>query len=75
MSALFKTAERIVAGSCGPDLKVQFYGNGPSGFYKYKYPKPVQERTNRIGAKVIGSMLIFLCNALKLALFFRYFFI
>lgn len=37
---------------CGPDIKVQFYGNAPCGFYKYRYPKAVRGESGSVGAKV-----------------------
>lgn len=45
-----QTAERVVVEQCGSNVAVQFYGNAPCGFYKYKYP--VTERHNAVGAKV-----------------------
>ncbi|CAG9119308.1 unnamed protein product [Plutella xylostella] len=45
---LRQTAERVLSEQCG-DLQVQFYGNAPCGFYKYKYPKEVD---GKVGAKV-----------------------
>ncbi|GLV43764.1 mitochondrial ribosomal protein L46 [Carabus blaptoides fortunei] len=51
--SLKQTAERILQENCGNGLKVQFYGNAPSGFYKYKYPKTTMNTGNSaIGAKV-----------------------
>lgn len=47
--SLRQTAERIVQEKFGPELKVQFYGHAPCGFYKYKY-KP-NERSDAVGAK------------------------
>lgn len=46
---LRQTAERIVKDEFGSELKVQFLGNAPCGFYKYKYPK---EMDGKVGAKV-----------------------
>ncbi|KAK4883511.1 hypothetical protein RN001_006830 [Aquatica leii] len=49
---LRQTAERVLKESCGSDLKVQFYGNAPCGFYKYTYPNRIKKECNSIGAKV-----------------------
>ncbi|KAF5270334.1 hypothetical protein FQR65_LT05522 [Abscondita terminalis] len=49
---LRQTAERVVKESCGHDLKIQFYGNAPSGFYKYTYPTEVRKQNETVGAKV-----------------------
>lgn len=48
--SLRQTAERIVSQRFGSMLKVNFYGNAPVGFYKYKYPQ--EERKDAVGAKV-----------------------
>lgn len=45
-----QAAERVLQQQCGNNISVQFYGNAPCGFYKYKYP--LTERNNAIGAKV-----------------------
>ncbi|XP_065359431.1 large ribosomal subunit protein mL46 [Calliphora vicina] len=45
-----QAAERVLREKCGDQLDVQFYGNAPCGFYKYKYP--VAARENSVGAKV-----------------------
>lgn len=47
---LRQTAERILREKCGPELKADFFGNAPIGFYKYKYPK--LSRSKSIGAKI-----------------------
>ncbi|XP_072938652.1 large ribosomal subunit protein mL46 [Epargyreus clarus] len=46
---LRQSAERIVSEQCGPEFKVQFLSNAPSGFYKYKYPTEIN---GKVGAKV-----------------------
>lgn len=48
---MIQAAERVLRKTCGPDLTASFYGNAPIGFYKYKYPKAIQDR-GRYGAKV-----------------------
>lgn len=45
-----QTAERVLKEKCGDKISVQFYGNAPCGFYKYKYPK--EHRKDTVGAKV-----------------------
>lgn len=45
-----QTAERVLRESTGGKLPVQFLGNAPCGFFKYKYPKAAQGET--VGAKV-----------------------
>ncbi|XP_075159852.1 mitochondrial ribosomal protein L46 [Haematobia irritans] len=45
-----QTAERVVREKCGDKMEVQFYGNAPCGFYKYKYP--LSARDKAVGAKV-----------------------
>ena len=47
-----QTAERVLQESCGGDLKVQFYGNAPSGYFKFKYPQNVREKEGVDGDKV-----------------------
>lgn len=37
--------------ACGTKITVKFYGNAPIGFYKYKYPKKLNEQGN-YGAKI-----------------------
>ncbi len=50
--SLRTAAERILREKCGSGVKVKFYGNAPSGFYKYKYPKPVKNEKGSVGAKI-----------------------
>jgi len=49
---LRETAEKAVKQRVGDKLDVKVLGNAPLSFYKYKYPKHYQEKTDRIGAKV-----------------------
>jgi len=49
--SLRQTCERVVKETCGDNLKVQFLGNAPCGFYKYKFPKQAR-KDGYIGAKV-----------------------
>lgn len=37
---------------CGDRLTAQIYGNAPCGFFKYKYPREVQNKNGVIGGKV-----------------------
>ncbi|EFN76605.1 39S ribosomal protein L46, mitochondrial [Harpegnathos saltator] len=46
-----QTAERVLQNVCGTKIQVKFYGNAPIGFYKYKYPKNLQEK-GTYGAKI-----------------------
>uniref|UniRef100_H2Y6P3 Large ribosomal subunit protein mL46 N-terminal domain-containing protein n=1 Tax=Ciona savignyi TaxID=51511 RepID=H2Y6P3_CIOSA len=48
---LRQCAERALLTHCGPDLVAQFISNGPSGFYKYKFPKEARENS-LVGAKL-----------------------
>ncbi|KAL6447891.1 hypothetical protein ACFW04_000160 [Cataglyphis niger] len=48
---LRQTAERVLLDTCGTGIKAKFYGNAPIGFYKYKYPKKLQEQ-GTYGAKI-----------------------
>lgn len=47
-----QTAERVLHECCGENLKVQFYGNAPCGFFKFKYPKSVRDESGVQGEKV-----------------------
>lgn len=47
-----QAAERVLLENCGGNLKAQFYGNAPCGFYKFKYPKALRERLGAEGEKV-----------------------
>lgn len=51
---LRQTAERILEEKCGSELNVEFFGNAPVGFYKYKYPKQIREQNSdsAVGAKI-----------------------
>ncbi|XP_012233614.1 large ribosomal subunit protein mL46 isoform X2 [Linepithema humile] len=46
-----QTAERVLQDACGAKITVKFYGNAPIGFYKYKYPKKLNEQGS-YGAKI-----------------------
>ncbi|XP_034194520.1 mitochondrial ribosomal protein L46 [Osmia lignaria lignaria] len=48
---MIQTAHRSLQELCGDNVKVQFYGNAPIGFYKYKYPKSIRTE-GKHGAKV-----------------------
>ncbi|XP_071857071.1 mitochondrial ribosomal protein L46 [Bombus fervidus] len=48
---MIQTAYRSVQELCGNDIKVQFYGNAPIGFYQYMYPRNIQEKGQN-GAKI-----------------------
>ncbi|XP_068968478.1 large ribosomal subunit protein mL46 [Bombus flavifrons] len=48
---MIQTAYRTVQELCGNNIKVQFYGNAPIGFYQYKYPRNIQEKGQN-GAKI-----------------------
>lgn len=48
---LLQTAERVLQDICGTEIKAKFYGNAPIGFYKYKYPKKLNEQ-GIYGAKI-----------------------
>merc|ERR1712083_534491 len=41
------TAERAIKQRVGDKLNVQILGNAPLSFYKFKYPKHYQEKTDR----------------------------
>ncbi|XP_034249146.1 39S ribosomal protein L46, mitochondrial [Thrips palmi] len=47
-----QAAERVLRESCGANLKAQFYGNAPCGYYKFKYPKAIREKMGVEGDKV-----------------------
>ncbi|KAG5673125.1 hypothetical protein PVAND_003199 [Polypedilum vanderplanki] len=53
---LRQTAERIVREKFGTDLKVQFYGSAPVGFYKFKYTSSQNES---VGGKVFFFRAIY----------------
>lgn len=48
---MIQTARRSLEEFCGNNIKVQFYGNAPIGFYKYMYPKSIRAR-GKDGAKI-----------------------
>ncbi|XP_078044561.1 mitochondrial ribosomal protein L46 [Augochlora pura] len=48
---MIETARRTVEEFCGNNIRVQFYGNAPIGFYKYKYPKN-ERLKGKDGAKI-----------------------
>ncbi|XP_003708195.2 mitochondrial ribosomal protein L46 isoform X2 [Megachile rotundata] len=48
---MIQTARRSLEEFCGNNVKVQFYGNAPIGFYKYLYPKSIRAQ-GKDGAKV-----------------------
>ncbi|XP_066146836.1 large ribosomal subunit protein mL46 [Euwallacea fornicatus] len=48
---LRQCAERIFKEKCGPNVKVQIFGNAPCGFYKYMYPKKIRNESST-GAKI-----------------------
>jgi len=49
---LRQTAERAVAESMGDNVEILTLGNAPCTFYKYKYPKALQDELKVQGAKV-----------------------
>ena len=49
---LRETAERAILQRVGGNLDVKVLGNAPWSFYKYKYPKHYQAKTEKVGAKV-----------------------
>ncbi|XP_065219105.1 large ribosomal subunit protein mL46 [Planococcus citri] len=53
-------AERILSEKFGAGVKAKFLGNAPCGFYKYKYPKVIQEKENATGAKVFFMKALYL---------------
>jgi len=55
---LRQTAERVLHAACGNSLNVQFWGNAPCAFYKYKYPSGPND-LNAIGAKIFFFRAIY----------------
>ncbi|XP_043234152.1 39S ribosomal protein L46, mitochondrial-like [Amphibalanus amphitrite] len=51
-ATLRQTAEQTLDAMVGPNVNAQFLGNAPWGFYKYKYPKPLQQESGAVGGKV-----------------------
>lgn len=47
-----QAAERALVETAGPKLNSFMLGNAPVGFYKYKYPKDIREKSGVEGAKV-----------------------
>lgn len=47
-----QAAERALTETCGKGLSVDILGNAPWSFFKYKYPRKIQEKNERVGAKV-----------------------
>lgn len=48
---MIQTARRSLEEFCGNNIKVQFYGTAPIGFYKFVYPKNIRTQGKK-GAKV-----------------------
>lgn len=63
--SLRQAAERIIKEKYGRKTKVKFYGNAPCGYYKYKYPKPVRENTEAVGAKIFFMKVQYLTGILQ----------
>lgn len=55
---LRQTAERVIKTICGAALNVEFWGNAPCAFYKYRYPKGTTD-SDAIGAKVFFFRAIY----------------
>lgn len=49
-------AEQAVANTCGADLKIQTFGNAPSGYQLKMYNKELQEDTKAKGKKVMCGL-------------------
>ena len=47
-----QAAEEALRELCGDKAEAAYMGNAPCGFYKYKFPKKVQDEVGAIGAKV-----------------------
>ncbi|XP_014281195.1 large ribosomal subunit protein mL46 [Halyomorpha halys] len=61
---LRQTAERVLLEKCGGNIKCQFMGNAPCGFYKYKYPKLARKET--VGAKIFFYKAEFFSGQIEL---------
>lgn len=55
-----QTAERVISEQC---VHVDFYGNAPCGFYKFKYPIP--QRKESVGAKVFFFRAVYKAGAIS----------
>ncbi|XP_055998975.1 39S ribosomal protein L46, mitochondrial-like [Ostrea edulis] len=51
-TSMRQVAEQAVANTCGADLKIQTFGNAPSGYQLKMYNKELQEDTKAKGRKI-----------------------
>ncbi|XP_022692346.1 39S ribosomal protein L46, mitochondrial-like isoform X1 [Varroa jacobsoni] len=63
---LRQTAERAILECFGDSMSIKTLGNAPVAFYKYKYPKAVQEKTRKEGAKVFYIKMNYISGMPKL---------